>query len=151
MPRSFMCGLFGVGILISPMSSRADPKLDEMQRMIENDGATLQPRAPELSGKPGSVLNRAWNTVCSGGSAINSDLRRQYSLLDNIETDLEKSWTSIEQASMDAINAWPFPHAYWAPGVTQDATETVMDAAEKAVESDAVDPGPSPSANPETE
>jgi hypothetical protein len=148
---ALLCGAAVIWIPIAARPAHADPKLDEMQRMIENDHATIPSPAPRVSPKPAAVLGRAWAAVCSKASGINSDLRQQYSLLDHVETDLENAWTSVEPRSIDAISAWPFPHGYWAPGITQDATKTVMDAAERTMESDTVEPDPSPSPAPETE
>jgi hypothetical protein len=44
----------------------------------------------------------------------------------------------------EAVEKWPFPHFYWAPGVVEDATEAVGEEAYKVVAEPLPDPSTAP-------
>lgn len=116
---------------MAPHSALADPFLDQMQSQINaspstNDLMAMPPHPPPL--QPGFVrIGNALVAVGSGIAAINDYIRQQASLLDHIETDTSAWWNTNAQPYTEAIKNFPLPHAYWAPGIVGDATETVMD------------------------
>jgi hypothetical protein len=109
--------------------AQADAALDQMMRGMNNNSSPAPTPSPSSRGIPLAVpqyVQNAWQVIASRTAAINAQMRQEYSLLDRVETDLETTWDQAAAQVTEVVDKWPFPHAYWAPGIVGDATEVIM-------------------------
>jgi hypothetical protein len=152
MPRLGLrvCGL-AVGLVsVGPAGARADAALDQMmQHMDDNPTPSASPtQGPGFHLAPPSYARTAWAAIASHVASINAQMRAEFSLLDHVESDVGQLWDQAVAAERDVVKNWPFPHAYWAPGIVGDATEDVLGprgAGRVTAPLDDADPDPAPS------
>jgi hypothetical protein len=154
MSRCWIAGAVLAWALVALSASvEADADLDRMMRQMDSNPTpsttpNARPRLPLAA--PGGARN-TWNAITSKVSDINAQLRSEFSLLDHVETDISALWDKAVAAEQDVVENWPFPHGYWAPGIVEDATETVMGprgAGRVTAPLDDPDPDASPSPSP---